>query len=144
MHLIAPITSTSVILMVCIIVGIIAPVISAKSKIVHKSIAIIIISCTSFVGCRHTRSKPDMSMTTNAAYDSVRRNTMTATVGETGPSMNPRPYINFIPMYETIDPVYDEITTVKPVYSGHLGTQQNCPDYRGVLISEVHLYTFIL
>ena len=111
MHLIAPITSTSVILMVCIIVGIIAPVISAKSKIVHKSIAIIIISCTSFVGCRHTRSKPDMSMTTNAAYDSVRRNTMTATVGETGPSMNPRPYINFIPMYETIDPVYDEITT---------------------------------
>ena len=34
--------------------------------------------------------------------------------------------------------------TVKPVYSRHLGTQQNCPDYRGVLISEVHLYTFIL
>ena len=27
--------------------------------------------------------------------------------------------------------------TVKPVYSGHLGTQQNCPYYRGVLISEV-------
>ena len=28
--------------------------------------------------------------------------------------------------------------TVKPVYSGHLGTQQSCPYYRGVLISEVH------
>ena len=30
--------------------------------------------------------------------------------------------------------------TVKPVYSGHLETQQNCPYYRGVLISGVHLY----
>ena len=34
--------------------------------------------------------------------------------------------------------------TIKPVYSGYLGTQKNCPDYRGVLISQVHLYTFIL
>ena len=34
--------------------------------------------------------------------------------------------------------------TVKPVYSRHLGTQQNCPYYRGVLISEVQLYTLIL
>ena len=31
------------------------------------------------------------------------------------------------------------IDTVKPVYSGYLGTQQNCPYYRGVLISEVNL-----
>ena len=77
MHLIVPIISTSVILMVCIIVGIMVPVISAKSKIVHKSI---VVSCTSFVG---RRSKPDMSMTTNAAYDSVRRNITIATVGET-------------------------------------------------------------
>ena len=30
---------------------------------------------------------------------------------------------------------------VEPVYSGHLGTPKNCPDYRGVLISQVHLYT---
>ena len=34
--------------------------------------------------------------------------------------------------------------TVEPVYSGHLGTPKNCPDYKGVLISQVHLYTFIL
>ena len=34
--------------------------------------------------------------------------------------------------------------TVEPVYSGHLGTPKNCPDYRGVLISQVHSYTFIL
>ena len=27
-------------------------------------------------------------------------------------------------------------TTVKPLYSGHLGTKKNCPYYRGVLISE--------
>ena len=40
--------------------------------------------------------------------------------------------------------VVNESSTVKPVYSGHFGTQQNCPYYRGVLISEVHLYTFIL
>ena len=33
---------------------------------------------------------------------------------------------------------------VEPVYSGHLGTPKNCPDYRGVLISQVRLYTFIL
>ena len=34
-------------------------------------------------------------------------------------------------------------TTVKPVYSGHLGTHaKNCPDYRSVLILQVRLYTF--
>ena len=32
--------------------------------------------------------------------------------------------------------------TVEPVYSGHLGTPKNCPDYRGVLISQVLLYTY--
>ena len=31
---------------------------------------------------------------------------------------------------------HNPIITVKPVYSRHLGTQQNCPYYRGVLISE--------
>ena len=59
---------------------------------------------------------PDMSMTSNVAYNSVRRNITTATVGGTdiniyednGPSMNPRPYVN---LYETINPIYDEITT---------------------------------
>ena len=33
--------------------------------------------------------------------------------------------------------------TVKPVYSGHLGTPKNCPDYRGVLISQVHYFIHI-
>ena len=32
------------------------------------------------------------------------------------------------------------IITVEPVYSGHLGTNQHCPDYRGVLIFQVSLY----
>ena len=36
------------------------------------------------------------------------------------------------------------MVTVKPVYSEHLGTKQNCPYYRGVLITEVHLYTLIV
>ena len=30
--------------------------------------------------------------------------------------------------------------TVKPVYYGHLGTNQRCPDYQGVLIFQVSLY----
>ena len=42
MYLIAPITSSSVILMVCIIVRLIVPVISAKSKIVHYSLLLYI------------------------------------------------------------------------------------------------------
>ena len=29
---------------------------------------------------------------------------------------------------------------MKPVYSGHLGTSQKCPDYRGVLIFQVGLH----
>ena len=31
-------------------------------------------------------------------------------------------------------------TTVEPVYYGHLGTNQRCPDYQGVLIFQVSLY----
>ena len=30
--------------------------------------------------------------------------------------------------------------TVEPVYYGHLGTNQRCPDYQGVLIFQVSLY----
>ena len=30
--------------------------------------------------------------------------------------------------------------TVEPVYYGHLGTNQRCPDYQGVLIIQVSLY----
>jgi len=30
--------------------------------------------------------------------------------------------------------------TVKPVYSGHLGTSLKCPDYQGVLIFQVSLH----
>ena len=30
--------------------------------------------------------------------------------------------------------------TVEPVYYGHLGTNQRCPDYQGVLIFQVNLY----
>ena len=29
---------------------------------------------------------------------------------------------------------------VEPVYYGHLGTKQRCPDYQGVLIFQVSLY----
>ena len=32
--------------------------------------------------------------------------------------------------------------TVKPVYSGHLGTSLKCPDYQGVLIFQVSLHVF--
>ena len=32
------------------------------------------------------------------------------------------------------------INTVEPVYYGHLGTNQRCPDYQGVLIFQVSLY----
>ena len=31
-------------------------------------------------------------------------------------------------------------TTVEPVYYGHLGTKQKCPDYQGVLIFQVSSY----
>ena len=31
-------------------------------------------------------------------------------------------------------------STVEPVYYGHLGTNQRCPDYQGVLIFQVGLY----
>ena len=31
-------------------------------------------------------------------------------------------------------------STVEPVYYGHLGTNQRCPDYQGVLIFQVSLY----
>ena len=30
--------------------------------------------------------------------------------------------------------------TEEPVYYGHLGTNQKCPDYQGVLIFQVTLY----
>ena len=30
--------------------------------------------------------------------------------------------------------------TVEPVYYGHLGTSQKCPDYQGVLIFQVSLH----
>ena len=39
---------------------------------------------------------------------------------------------------------YRIASTVKPVYSGHLGTQQNCPYYRGVLISECPQFDCII
>ena len=29
---------------------------------------------------------------------------------------------------------------MEPVYYGHLGTNQRCPDYQGVLIFQVSLY----
>ena len=32
------------------------------------------------------------------------------------------------------------IYTVKPVYYGHLGTNEKCSDYQGVLIFQVNLY----
>ena len=31
------------------------------------------------------------------------------------------------------------LCTVEPVYYGHLGTTQKCPDYQGVLIFQVSL-----
>ena len=34
--------------------------------------------------------------------------------------------------------LYDD--TVEPVYCGHLGTSQKCPDYQGVLIFQVSLH----
>ena len=33
-----------------------------------------------------------------------------------------------------------EQTTMKPVYSGHPGTNLKCPDYQGVLIFQVSLH----
>ena len=32
------------------------------------------------------------------------------------------------------------VGTVEPVYYGHLGTSQKCPDYQGVLIFQVSLH----
>ena len=32
------------------------------------------------------------------------------------------------------------VYTVEPVYYGHLGTSQKCPDYQGVLIFQVSLH----
>ena len=37
-------------------------------------------------------------------------------------------------------PLFDIGTTVEPVYYGHLGTSQKCPDYQGVLIFQVSLH----
>ena len=34
-----------------------------------------------------------------------------------------------------------ETDTVEPLYDGHLGTIDKCPDYQGVLIIQVSLYT---
>ena len=34
--------------------------------------------------------------------------------------------------------------TVEPLYKGHAGTMKNCPLYRGVLYSEIKLYTKVL
>ena len=36
--------------------------------------------------------------------------------------------------------VYSCRFTVEPVYYGHLGTSQKCPDYQGVLIFQVSLH----
>ena len=33
-----------------------------------------------------------------------------------------------------------QLYTVEPVYYGHLGTNQRCPDYQGILIFQVSLY----
>ena len=33
-----------------------------------------------------------------------------------------------------------QCNTVEPVYYGHLGTNQRCPDYQGLLIFQVSLY----
>jgi len=33
-----------------------------------------------------------------------------------------------------------DVSMVKPVYSGHLGTNVKCPDYQGVLIFQVSLH----
>jgi len=35
---------------------------------------------------------------------------------------------------------YTNCNTVKPVYSGHLGTSLKCPVYQGVLIFQVNLH----
>ena len=35
---------------------------------------------------------------------------------------------------------YQTHNTVEPVYYGHLGTSQKCPDYQGVLIFQVSLH----
>ena len=35
---------------------------------------------------------------------------------------------------------WNDLSTVEPVYYGHLGTNKKCPDYQGVLIFQVNLY----
>ena len=56
---------------------------------------------------------------------------------------------NFIPCFltfcSTINLCYfgknlNWANTVEPVYYGHLGTSQKCPDYQGVLIFQVSLH----
>ncbi len=51
--------------------------------------------------------------------------------------------INVFGLFREVEPLL-KLYTVEPVYSGHLGTQCNCPYYRDVLISQVLLYAFIL
>ena len=43
--------------------------------------------------------------------------------------------------YHNLCSIYTDIQyTVEPVYYGHLGTNQRCPDYQGVLIFQISLY----
>ena len=35
---------------------------------------------------------------------------------------------------------FPKVYTVEPVYYGHLGTSQKCPDYQGALIFQVSLH----
>ena len=48
----------------------------------------------------------------------------------------------YIALYKHWDHIYScsPLYTVEPVYYGHLGTNQRCPDYQGVLIFLVSLY----
>ena len=41
--------------------------------------------------------------------------------------------------FQVIYPLKNSIT-VEPVYYGHIGTSQKCPDYQGVLIFQVSLH----
>ena len=47
-------------------------------------------------------------------------------------------YVLYV-MYYVASYRYSTIT-VEPVYYGHLGTNQRCPDYQGVLIFQISLY----
>ena len=42
--------------------------------------------------------------------------------------------------YDECKRKYGSVNTVEPVYWGHLGTSQKCPDYQGVLIFQVSLH----